>query len=187
MQNNYISTGFSKWPNTSSWESVRIFLQGYLYAVTQHLLTRWNFLFFNFLKGFQRPFAEISQYWQLCNFIDNSNHLKDLIIRILWNWQRPSLTLRQWYSHTPSSEPTPFLLLNLMTNGIVHQPQDHPVCPDAPPVSSATGPCVISHARHYITSSTLELIMPLPSQSLKNLPTINIQAMSLKLKNTAMV
>ena len=33
--------------------SVRIFLGGYLYAVTQHLLTRRNFLFLNSLKGFR--------------------------------------------------------------------------------------------------------------------------------------
>jgi hypothetical protein len=38
---------------------VRI-LQGYLYAVTQHLITRRNFLFLNSLKGFQRSIAEIS-------------------------------------------------------------------------------------------------------------------------------
>ena len=32
--------------------SVRIFLGGYLYAVTQHLPTRRSFLFLNSLKGF---------------------------------------------------------------------------------------------------------------------------------------
>jgi hypothetical protein len=31
-----------------------------LYAVTQHLLTRKNFLFLNSLKGFWRSLAEIS-------------------------------------------------------------------------------------------------------------------------------
>ncbi len=40
--------------------SVRIFLQGYLYAVTQHLLTRRNFIFLNSLKGFWRSLGEIS-------------------------------------------------------------------------------------------------------------------------------
>jgi hypothetical protein len=75
--------------------------------------------------------------------------------------------------------------LNLMTNGIVHQPQDHPACPDAPPNSTATGPPAVSCARHYIISSTLDLLMPLPSESLANLPAINIQALSLKSKNTA--
>jgi hypothetical protein len=39
---------------------VKIFLQGYPYAVTQHLLTRRNFLFLNSLKGFQRSLEEIS-------------------------------------------------------------------------------------------------------------------------------
>ena len=42
--------------------SVRIFLGGYLYAVTQHLLTRRNFLFLNSLKGFWRSPAEISLF-----------------------------------------------------------------------------------------------------------------------------
>ncbi len=32
-----------------------------LYAVTQHLLTRRNFLFLNSLKGFWRSLGEISQ------------------------------------------------------------------------------------------------------------------------------
>ncbi len=65
---------------------VRIFLQGYPYAVTQHLLTRRNFLFLNSLKDFQRSLAEISQFQQsqLFHFVDNSNHLKDLVIFILW-------------------------------------------------------------------------------------------------------
>ncbi len=81
MQHIYFSTGFHKWPNTSSWGSVRIFLQGYLYAVTQHLLTRQNFLSLNSLKVFWRSLAEISQYF---HFVDNSNHLTDLVIRILW-------------------------------------------------------------------------------------------------------
>jgi hypothetical protein len=53
-----------------------------LYAVTQqHLLTRKNFLFLNSLKGFWRSLGEISQYF---HFVDNSNHLKDLVICILW-------------------------------------------------------------------------------------------------------
>jgi hypothetical protein len=56
---------------------VRIFL----YAVTQHLLTRKNILFLNDLKGFQGSLAEISQYF---HFVDNSYHLKDLVICILW-------------------------------------------------------------------------------------------------------
>jgi hypothetical protein len=51
------------------------------YAVTQHLLTGRNFLYINFLKGFQRSLAEISQHFHL---VDNSNHLKDLVIHILW-------------------------------------------------------------------------------------------------------
>ena len=38
--------------------TVRIFLGGYLYAVTQHLLTRRNFLFLNFLKGFPRSLGQ---------------------------------------------------------------------------------------------------------------------------------
>jgi hypothetical protein len=86
----------------------------------------------------------------------------------------------------PSSKPTPVLLLNLMTNRIVHQPQDHPANPDAPPVSSATRCHAISHARHCITSLTWDLLVPLPPQSLTNLSTINIQALLLKSKNTAM-
>jgi hypothetical protein len=59
---------------------VRIFLQGYLYAVTQHLLTRRYFLFLNSLNVFWRSLGEISQFH---NFY-NSNHLKDLVICILW-------------------------------------------------------------------------------------------------------
>ena len=62
MQNKYFSSGFNKWPNSLSWGSVRIFLGGYLYAVTQHLLTRRNFLFLNSLKGFWRSPAEISLF-----------------------------------------------------------------------------------------------------------------------------
>ncbi len=73
---------------------VRIFLQGYLYAVTWHLLTRRNFLFLDSQKGFWRSLTETSQYF---HFVDNSNHLKDLVIRILWTWRCPSLTLRRWY------------------------------------------------------------------------------------------
>ncbi len=61
-------------------ESVRIFLHGYLYAVTWHLITRRNFLFLNSLKGFQRSLAEISYF----HFDDDFNHLKDLVICILW-------------------------------------------------------------------------------------------------------
>jgi hypothetical protein len=87
----------------------------------------------------------------------------------------------------PSSKPTPFLFLNLMMNRIVHQPQDHPANPNTPPISSATGGPVISHIRHYIISSTWDLLQPLPSQSLANLSMINIQALSLKSKNTATV
>jgi hypothetical protein len=59
---------------------VRIFLHGYLYAVTQHLLTRTKFLFLNSLKGFWRSLAEISYF----HFVDNSNQQKDLVICILW-------------------------------------------------------------------------------------------------------
>jgi hypothetical protein len=86
----------------------------------------------------------------------------------------------------PSSKPTPFLLLNLMTNRILHQPQDHPAHPDAPPDSSATEPPAICHARYCIISLVLDLQMPLPSQSPATLPTINIQAPSLKSKISAM-
>ncbi len=87
----------------------------------------------------------------------------------------------------PSSKPTPFPLLNLLTNGIVHQPPDHPANPpNAPPISSATGGPAISHIRHCITSLTWDLLMPLPPQSLANLSTINIQALLLKLKNITM-
>jgi hypothetical protein len=96
----------------------------------------------------------------------------------------PSMTYAQTHpkSHSshhlsPSSKPTPFLLLNLMTIGIVHQPQDHPACLDASPNSSATGPSAISCTRQYIISLTFDLLMPLLSQSLANLPTINIHAL----------
>jgi hypothetical protein len=85
----------------------------------------------------------------------------------------------------PSSKPTPCPLLNLMTIGIVHQPQDHPANPDAPPVSSATRCPAISHTRHCITSLTWDLLMPLPPQFLAHLSMINIQALLLKTKNTA--
>ncbi len=78
-------------------EFVRIFLWGYLYAVTQCLLTRRNFLHFNSLKGFWWSLTEILQYF---HFVDNSNHLKDLVICILWTWQCPSLMLRQWSSQS---------------------------------------------------------------------------------------
>ncbi len=57
-----------------------MFLQGYPYAVMQHLLTRRNFLFSNSLKGFWRSLSEIS----LFHFGYNSNDLKDLFIHILW-------------------------------------------------------------------------------------------------------
>jgi hypothetical protein len=39
-----------------------------------------NFLFLNSLKDFKRSFAEISLYFHF----NNSNHLKDLVIHILW-------------------------------------------------------------------------------------------------------
>ena len=51
---------------------VRISLGRYLYAVTQHLLTRRNFLFLNSLKGFWRwrsP-AEIQLFIDFIHFID---------------------------------------------------------------------------------------------------------------------
>ena len=38
--------------------SVRIFLGGYLYAVTQHLLTRRNFLFLNSPRGFRSSLGQ---------------------------------------------------------------------------------------------------------------------------------
>ncbi len=63
---------------------MRIFLQGYLYAVTQHLLTRWNFLFLNSLKGFRDLLQRSHNIDNFIHFIDNSNHLKNLIIRIRW-------------------------------------------------------------------------------------------------------
>ena len=60
---------------------VRIFLQGYLYAVTQHLLTRRFYLFFKFPERF----LEIScKDLTIFSLVDNSNHLKDLVIHILW-------------------------------------------------------------------------------------------------------
>ncbi len=104
MQHNYFSAGFHKWPNTLSWGCVRIFLHGYLYAVTQHLLKRRKFLFLNSLKGFWRSLADISYF----HFVDNSNHLKDLVIRILWTWWCPYPMLRrwssQWFSHAVYSK-----------------------------------------------------------------------------------
>jgi hypothetical protein len=45
---------------------------------------------------FHERFLEISiRDLTLIHFIDNSNHLKDLMICILWTWQCPSLMLRQ--------------------------------------------------------------------------------------------
>ncbi len=58
-QNKYIWTGFHKWPNTSSWGSVRIPTRN-LYAVTQHLHTRRNFIFLNSPRGFRRSLEERS-------------------------------------------------------------------------------------------------------------------------------
>jgi hypothetical protein len=48
--------------------------------VTPVFVHKKEFLFLNFLKGFWRSLAEISQ---LDHFY-NSNHLKDLVIFILW-------------------------------------------------------------------------------------------------------
>jgi hypothetical protein len=107
---------------------------------------------------------------------------------------KPSTTNAQshhknYSSHclTPSSKPTPFLLWNRIKSGIVRQPQDHPACPNAPPDSSAIEHPAISHARHYVTLLTWDLLMPLPSLPLENLPMINTQVLLLKLKNIAMV
>jgi hypothetical protein len=82
------------------------------------------------------------------------------------------------HSLTPSSESAPFLLFNLMTNGIIHRLHNYPAGPDAPPVLSGTGHPAISHARHYITLLTWALLMHLPYLSLENLPTINTQVLS---------
>ncbi len=50
-----------------------------LYAVTQHLLTRRNFIFLNSPRGFRRSLEERSHNFQLnfnLNFFVNPNHLK---------------------------------------------------------------------------------------------------------------
>ena len=52
--------------------TVRIFLGGYLYAVTQHLLTRRNFLFLNYLKGYPRS---LGQRPHVVDFIDSFDSL----------------------------------------------------------------------------------------------------------------
>ncbi len=57
--------------------SVRIFQQGYLYTVTQHLLTRRNFWFSNSPKGFWRSLAEISLLWLLYLLFILSNYFND--------------------------------------------------------------------------------------------------------------
>jgi hypothetical protein len=67
------STGFRKLPNTSSREIVSI-------LVTPVFVHKKEFLFLNSLKDFQKSLAEISQL----SLFNNSNHLKDLVIRILW-------------------------------------------------------------------------------------------------------
>ncbi len=46
-----------------------------LYAVTQHLLTRRNFIFLNSPRGFQRSLEERSHNFNL-NFFVNPNRLK---------------------------------------------------------------------------------------------------------------
>ncbi len=90
------------------------------------------------------------------------------------------------YCLSPSSEPTHFLLMNLLKNGIVHQPQDHPACQDTPHNSSAIIPLATFCARHCIISLTLDLqkktCRPNPPQTYPQ----SIQALSLKSKNTAM-
>ena len=56
---------------------MRIFLGGYIYAVTQHLLTRRNFhfLFLNSLKGFWSSLEQRPHFIHFIYFID-PNHLK---------------------------------------------------------------------------------------------------------------
>ncbi len=87
MQHNYFSTGFCKWTNTLSQGSVSIF-------VTTIFVHKKEFLFLKSLKGF----GDLLQ--RSHNFLNfyNSNHLKDLVIHILWTWQCPSPTLRRWSS-----------------------------------------------------------------------------------------
>jgi hypothetical protein len=87
---------------------------------------------------------------------------------------------------SPTSQPTFFLLLNLITNRMRRPPRDPPSRQDAPPNSSATKYPATFHAKHCITSLALDSQMPLPSQFPVPLPTITIQAPSLKLNNTAM-
>ena len=83
MQYNYFSSGFNKWPNTSSWGSVRIFLGGYLYAVTQHLLTRRNSL-----KGFPRSLGQRPHFIGFFDFIESFDSL--LVLSFLSHRHQPS-------------------------------------------------------------------------------------------------
>ncbi len=48
--------------------------------VTSVFVHKKEFLFLNSLKGFWRSLAEISKF----SLFNKSNHLKDLVIRILW-------------------------------------------------------------------------------------------------------
>ncbi len=73
MQHNYYLTGFHKWTNTLSQGSVSILM-------TLVLVHKKEFLYLNSLKDFWRSLAEISKVW----LFNNSNHLKDLVICILW-------------------------------------------------------------------------------------------------------
>jgi hypothetical protein len=53
-----------------------IFLGGYLYAVTQHLLTRRNFLFLNPPRGFRSSLGKRAHLYSLFIYFIDLNHLK---------------------------------------------------------------------------------------------------------------
>jgi hypothetical protein len=79
---------------------------------------------------------------------------------------------------TPSSKPTTFVKPDDEQDSTpTTRPPSLPQCSTR---SSSTGHLEISHVRHYIISLTLDLLMPLPSPSLENLPTINIPVIEIE-------
>ncbi len=68
MQNNYCLSGFNKWPNTSSWGSVRIYLRGYLFVWLQYLVSKEEFLFLNSPRGFRSSLGQRAHFIRFDGF-----------------------------------------------------------------------------------------------------------------------
>ena len=95
MQNNHFLVDFHKWPITSSWGSVAIFQCGYLFVWLQYLISKEEFLFLNFLKGFRWSLVQRSHFLVFIHFVSRSklskNPLPTSFGPLLW-WSSTKLS-----------------------------------------------------------------------------------------------